>query len=486
MPPDPVPHRDLAQLELLASAEGVAVFDTRYRLAAWNRPLVELGLVPDRVHAGLPILDVYRHAARRGLLGPGDPEAIARRRLDEVRAGRSPTAEDLQATDGRILEARRYFMPGVGVVAVFADVTEERRARERTRRAETLRQLGRVAGGLAHDFNNLLTVIITNLEVTLSDSADSDDSIRVALAAATRGAGLAHTALDVMRRQPEQVSTVGVDGLLAEVVRFVDRLLPENIETFAQLRDGGAAVRVDRSRFATAILNLALNARDAMPAGGRLEIRSAREGGEIHITVADSGHGMCDETLRRASEPFFTTKENEQGTGLGLHEVKRFAAAADGRIEITSTPAIGTEVKLRLPVCSTSPASAAADAPAAEAAHVLLVDDDDLVRQSVGQLLHTASIEVDTAASAGEAEAKLRKHSYDALVTDTALGGEERGLELVRRARQLRTGLPVLLCSSDPRGEHPALPSDQGPPTAVLAKPFSGTQIREALTALMH
>ena len=483
-----MPQRDESRLDvasavLLTIAEGVAIFDQKFELVAWNEPFVRMGIAPrERVRRGLSIAEVYRLAARAGVLGPGDPERIAAERLAAVRAGQSPAVEDIRGVDGRIIEIRRYFLAELGVAAIFADVTELRRAEARLRRADSLEVLGRVAGGLAHDFNNLLTVIIGHLEAARTPGASAEDPIEVALAAATRGADLTRSALSFAGNAKRGETVESISDCLAEALRFVEHMLPAAIETRLIVASEGDHACVDRSAFVASLVNLALNARDAMPEGGLLEFRCEvlPEGdeGRVCVRVADTGHGMDGETLARVTEPFFTTKSPDAGIGLGLYEVSRFAEAAGGEVRIDSSPGEGTRVEIVLPRAAGLEPVATVAAEAVPTGHVLLVDDDEGVRRAVRLMLEHLGFSVTTASSAEEAEQIFSREACDVLIADYGLQGTRDGADLIRSLRETHPEFSAALCTgfAEPSVD-PSIP--------VLPKPFRKDDLLAMISSLM-
>ncbi|MEQ8319258.1 MAG: response regulator [Rhodospirillales bacterium] len=356
---------------------------------------------------------------------------------------------------------------GRAVCAMLTDVTEQRLLEERMSEAQRLESIGQLTGGIAHDFNNLLTVILGNAEV-LSKRSTSDEMSRklasIMLHAAKRGADLTSRLLAFARRQvldprPSDIATVvaGMEDLLT-------RTLGEDIELNVDVVDDLWPAMVDTAQLEAAILNLCINARDAMPGGGYLTVEahntrldeeySSRhadvEPGEyVMIAVTDSGFGMDEETASKAFEPFFTTKEVGQGTGLGLSMVFGFIKQTNGHIRIYSEVDSGTTIKLYLPrahdeIQETDDDNQTVHA-AADYAHILLVEDDHLVREHVSTQLEQLGYTITSAPNGPEALAILEGgEPFDLLFTDVVMPGGMSGKDLADRAAALRPNMPVL------------------------------------------
>jgi len=474
---------------LLEIEEGVTLFDTDLRLVAWNEEFAELCLLPTaELRVGLSVEQLYEFALEQGVFTP-DWEPQARTRARELREGSAPTSEDVPFADGRTVEIRRYFLPGFGLAAVFTDVTERRAEEARRLRGENLATLGRVAGGLAHDFNNLLTVITGSLELALrSEGAGAvRECVETSLRAAWRGAELTRTALGLAKNQSPVIETVRASDAVEEIVRFAQRVLPESIAIHVE-RQSDAPLRVDRSGLSAALLNLFLNARDAMPRGGDLTVAVTDEAADgeslVRIAVSDTGVGMSPTTLAQVSRPLFSTKPPGEGTGLGLYEVSRFAAGCGGRVEIRSVEGEGSRISLLLPHAG---AHVVADEPAATqtraaGARLLVVEDDADVRLAIRRALERAGWRVTEASDADAALKCLERGSYAGLVTDIVLPGSLGGPELVERVHERRPGFPVLFCTAYRDAHLDELP--RGVP--LLHKPFQCEELVRAVSRLLE
>jgi PAS domain S-box-containing protein len=397
----------------------------------------------------------------------------------------------------------------IGFAKITRDVTEKREAAlalERTREAlfqsQKLDALGQLSGGIAHDFNNLLMVILSSLELLgrrIPDDERLAKLIQNATVGAKRGVALTQRMLAFARRQELHPVTVKLPGLVDGMMDLLERSLGPTIRVEIAFEPNLPTVLVDPNQLELAILNLALNARDAMPDGGTLVI-SAREdhaadesgktpivGRSLRLTIADTGAGMDAATLARATEPFFTTKGVGKGTGLGLPMVYGLATQSGGRFALTSTLGQGTTAELWLPLASAeqtverAPASAIASAPSTvKPLRVLAVDDDSLVLTNTVSMLEELGHSVLQAGS-GEAALTLlsRDEPVDLLITDQAMP-DMSGLQLIDALRHRHSRLPVILATG-------FLDFGAAPAAVVsrLTKPFDQQELATAISAAM-
>jgi signal transduction histidine kinase len=389
----------------------------------------------------------------------------------------------------------------------------ERRVEERTAEREQalaqvhemqkLDSLGQLTGGLAHDFNNLLMAILGNLEMMSRRLGAEDPSRRLidgASRAAERGAALTKRLLAFARRQELRPEPVDVARLIEDMSDLLRRTLGPTIELAAAFPQDLALVHVDPNQLELAILNLSINARDAMPQGGKLVItaqcetigpfnqRELAPGEFVRITVSDSGVGMDEATLKRAAEPFFTTKGLGKGTGLGLSSVYGMAKQSGGAIGIASRVGVGTTVELWMPVAAGAEkrilgvvaVSARDDGAKTRACSILLVDDDPMVAETTVGMLEVLGHRVKVASSGGRAlEMLVADTSVDLVITDYAMPGMT-GKELARRIRETRPNLPVVLASGY---AELAAQDDSGLPR--LDKPYALDKLASVIGAMI-
>ena len=396
----------------------------------------------------------------------------------------------------------RYDASGaaVRITGVVSDITARKEADARLAQAQKMDAIGQLTGGVAHDFNNLLTPIVGSLDMLRRRLGDDDRSNRLvdgAMQAAERAATLTQRLLAFARRQTLQPRAVDVGELIDGMVDLVRRSLGPTIEVVLDVPRHLAAARADPNQLELALLNLAINARDAMPSGGRLTLAAAAvtiddsneaglaRGGYIRIVAADTGIGMDEATLARAIEPFFSTKGVGKGTGLGLSMVHGLAAQSGGTLLLKSRPGQGTTIELWLPATDEA-ASAIGEAArepqfARRAAKILLVDDEDLVRSATADMLRELGYIVAEAASGAQAIAVLRGGiGAEVLVTDYLMPGMT-GAALIAELRASGHAIPTLLITGYANaGED--VPAD----VTRLAKPFRQVDLAARIDQLLQ
>jgi PAS domain S-box-containing protein len=371
-------------------------------------------------------------------------------------------------------------------------------AQEALRQSQKLEAMGQLTGGVAHDFNNLLTPIIGSLDMLMRRGVGSERERRLidgALQSAERAKTLVQRLLAFARRQPLQPTAVDVKQLVGGMAELIASTSGPKVDVRVELPDDLPPAIADANQLEMAVLNLAVNARDAMPDGGVLKISAVREsvrtdrgsklrhGHYVRLSVADTGTGMDEATLSRAIEPFFSTKGIGKGTGLGLSMVHGLALQLNGDLTITSRPGEGTSVDLWLPISTVLPDSndqvaSGAIVPRA-LGKALLVDDEDLVRMSTADMLADLGYEVVEASSAEEALQLVGDGlAPDLLVTDHLMPGLT-GAELAHQLRSTRPGLPVLIVSGYAEAE------GMDPSLARLTKPFRNAELAASLSALL-
>ncbi|MBV9564673.1 MAG: response regulator [Bradyrhizobium sp.] len=377
------------------------------------------------------------------------------------------------------------------------------------RQAQKMEAVGQLTGGIAHDFNNILTVITGSIEIlgdAVKDNPLLNQITNMISAAAARGADLTRHLLAFARRQPLQPRSTDVNALVVDAARLLRPTLGEQVEIDSMLAHDAAPALIDPSQLSTAILNLALNARDAMPDGGKLTLETrnvvldehyaamnseVKPGNYVMIAVSDTGAGIPGNLLDKVFEPFFTTKDVGKGSGLGLSMVYGFVKQSDGHIKIYSEEGHGTTVKLYLPEAVRKPdiVDVEADPYAIEYGDesILIVEDDALVRDYVVTQVERLGYETLSASNAAEALAMIDGPPHiDLLFTDVIMPGGMNGRQLATEALKRRPGLKVLFTSGYTENaivHHGRL--DAG--VLLLAKPYVSADlarmIRTALTS---
>jgi PAS domain S-box-containing protein len=400
------------------------------------------------------------------------PEGVVAHLLERYRAcvatgslveyevsGRGPLGEVVRRTvlvplidrDGRVAQ----------IFVTSMDLTEQRRMEDRLRQSERMETVGQLTGGIAHDFNNLLTVVMGNLDMLRRAKPErAPRLIDNALAAVEQGRRLTGQLLAFSRRQPLKPEVVDLGGLLGRMDGLLAQSLRGDIVLEIDVAEGLWPVQVDPVQLQSALINLAVNARDAMPGGGTFRIRAqnrvSREGSGaegVAIQVSDTGTGIAPEDLPRVFEPFFTTKETGKGTGLGLAQVYGFVRQSGGTVDIMSEPGRGTTLSLMLPRASWPAASSPVVSPPAEvdrgrALRILLVEDNGQVAELATELLREAGHEVVAATTGREALDRLADDAaFDLVFSDLVMPGGIDGLQLAQTIRTRWPTLPILLAT---------------------------------------
>jgi len=385
-----------------------------------------------------------------------------------------------------------------GFAKITRDITEKKRAEEELEEAraalfqsQKLQALGELTGGIAHDFNNMITVVRGSAEMLKrADLSEEkrDRYLEAIIETAERATSLTSHLLAFGRRQALKPQVMDLNVRLDALADVLGRMLGSRIEMQLELSPDLWRVEVDPAQLESALLNAAINARDAMPEGGRLTLstRNVAEAGEVCIAIADTGEGMKPEVLSRAFEPFFTTKSVGKGTGLGLSQIHGFAAQTGGRAEIDSQLGEGTTVRIFLPRSDKAQAPTPQSRKEAEGVKgkaILLVEDNDLVRSYAEGVLSDIGYRVISAASADEALAHLAEPAaeVDLVFSDIVMPGTS-GIELARRVHQSHAGMRVLLAS----GYSDDLIKGAASEFQVIAKPYGPAVLAEAVAAALQ
>jgi PAS domain S-box-containing protein len=421
--------------------------------------------------------------------------------LEQMGAGETVQVRMGGVRAGLAREWVNYFVPQLGSAGellgffvICYDLSEQKRLEARLLQAQKMEAIGQLTGGIAHDFNNLLGVVIGNLQLlerTLAESPQHARKVHTAMRAAVRGADLTRRLLAFTRRQMLDPTVLDLNRQLTSLSELIQRTLGESIEVRMAAAHDLWSTRVDAGQFENAILNLAINARDAMPNGGRLTVRTRNvkldavfcaahpsiEPGEfISISVADTGAGIPPDVLKRVFEPFFTTKESGKGSGLGLAMVHGFAEQAGGVATIESQFGHGTTVQILLPRCleqqSVREDTIVTKIAPGGSETILVVEDDADLRETVVTTLAQLGYRT---MSAANAESALRilagPEPIDLLFTDVMMPGGMLGPALAKRARELRSGIHVLFTTG--YAENTVLAGVSGlTPAEVINKPY--------------
>ncbi|MFO1071356.1 MAG: CHASE3 domain-containing protein [Geminicoccaceae bacterium] len=444
--------------------DGIAAFDREQRLVAFNEHFFRLLGLPQslaRIGQSLRQLQERTKGALLTALAPGPDE-------DATPSLPDPTFRHLLVGE-RTLEIYRNAMPGGGFVVSAVDVTHRLQTEAIAHQAQKMESVGQLTGGIAHDFNNILQTIASNLELIRRDLPESGQNARrlgSAIEGVDKGARLTAQLLAFSRRQPLQPQVVNLARLVRRLSDMLQRALGETIAIDTMVPPGLWNTLADPGQVESALLNLAINARDAMPSGGKLTIELANTfldegyaaahaevtaGPYVLLAVSDTGAGMTREIMGRVFEPFFTTKPEGQGTGLGLSQVYGFVKQSGGHVKLYSEPGEGTTVKIYLPR-SRGVEDQAEPAPAAfvegGTETILVVEDDPAVRAAAVETLGELGYRVLRAEHAEAALAIITGGvPVDLLFTDVVMPGPLKAPEFTRRALEILPGLAVLYTS---------------------------------------
>jgi PAS domain S-box-containing protein len=442
---------------------------------------------PDGSHHWAEIrAQLYRDRAGEALKLVGvSADVTDRIRNEEHQRRLNATLEERVSERTRELEAAHE--------SVMAEVSQRERAEEQLRQAQKMEAIGQLTGGVAHDFNNLLMAVLGNLELLRKHSAGDARAERLidgAQQGAKRGASLTQRLLAFARRQDLQIGPVDLRSLVFGMEDLLRRSVGAAVPIEMVMPDHLPLVSADANQVELALLNLAVNARDAMPDGGALRIElNEREttsatdalarGHYLVLSVTDQGHGMDEATLKKAIEPFFSTKELGKGTGLGLSMIHGLALQLKGDLKLSSVVGVGTTAELWIPVSSAVEAQpAVADTEVtdvikeARPLRILLVDDDVLIAMSSADMLMDLGHDVVEAHSGREALEYLGEgNGFDLMITDFSMPGMNGG-DLAKAARDVLPNLPILIASG-----YAELPPGVGLDFARLGKPYTQDQL---------
>jgi signal transduction histidine kinase len=488
-------------------SQGVAVFGPAFDLQHWNHCFqVLLALPPAMVRVGTP------YAAFVAFATEGLAEFLETE--DQVRHGQQrlgePIVYERSRADGCLLEIRRTPTPDGGFVLTLSDMTKRAQTEAVLRESQKMQAIGQLTGGIAHDFNNLLTVMIGNLELVrakLEPAHAAVPHIDRGLWAAQRGGTLTGQLLAFARKQPLAPTPIVLSATFPELIPLLRRTLGEQIEVRFVDAAGLWPAMADPAQLESAVLNLALNARDAMPGGGRLTIELANTvlddeyarghaevmpGDYVMVAVSDTGHGMTPEVVARVFEPFFTTKTDGRGTGLGLAMVFGFVKQSGGHVKIYSEPGEGTAVKIYLPraigaqVPNMQRSFTPMELPRGSAT-VLVVEDEAAVREIAVAILRSLGYRVLEAQDGAEGLLVFGAHAAEVelLLTDVVLPGMMRGRDLAERIVAIRPEVKVLYMSGYTENSivhHGRL--DDG--VQLLGKPFKREQLARKVADVLN
>lgn len=481
-----------------ASPVALVSLDARLRLTNWNRTARDTFRIGQADRRGQPWSVLFAAP-------PADLEhAILALRASHAMAGLEIRAAIPDGTERVFhIDGEPLIDPGGefrGAALAIDDITDRKQVMEQLHQAQKMEAVGNLTGGIAHDFNNLLTSIIGNLDLALLKIGPhpARGHLDVALRASLRGSELSRKLLAFARKQALEPCPIDVADMLADLRILLESTIGSRVRLSVVVPPGLPRVYADPVQLESALMNLAINARDAMPAGGALVLSvstaplgdpAAPGRAGVLFRVADTGTGIPPQLLERIFEPFFTTKEKGKGTGLGLAMVYGFARQSGGSVTVDSTVGAGTTFSLCLPAhdgTSGRPAPAPAGPGHPRGIHVLLIEADDEVRDTIRATLEAAGHSVHAVAgSAAALEAVDRMNHFDVVLVERTLPEEAGGLDLAQRIAGRRPGSRILLMSGEdtPTDARSAAPPA---PFRVLRKPFRQEDLQAALAALLQ
>ncbi len=503
------PLDDMLQALVQDSSVGVAIIDRQGRLVRVNGALRRMVDPECDLSPGRPAQDIFCHHRREAVWEGLLPALQGRRpphRFVSMLRGKGGVAE--HTVDVSAVALREADEQVSGAILQFCDISAQTLLEAQLAQSQKLQAVGQLAGGIAHDFNNLLTAIIGAADELLArrlPEAEVVEDLGQIRSSAERGAALVRQLLAFGRQQTLQPCAVSINDAVAGLSSLFRRLLDSSIRLALDLEQPGCAVRVDPTQLDQVLVNLVVNARDAMAGGGTLTLRTGHRdfhraqvvgeeaippGRYVMVEVADTGVGIPADVLPRIFDPFFTTRREWGGTGLGLSTVHGIVRQSDGFLRVHSLVGHGTQVRVYLPRLDGDSVAIPAPAPPAEAAGqpcagaLLLVDDEDGVRRVAARALSRQGW---TVMSAGSGEAALGllagegvAEALRVVVSDVVMPGMD-GMALVRAIRQLRPGLPAILASGYAQeAVRDDLAAEQ---VAFLPKPYSLKTLLAAVAA---
>ncbi len=497
-------ERFVRALEFLP--QGIALWDADQRLIYFNRQYREfLGPAGDYLETGGDLEDIHREIAMAGLVDDalGREEEWVANRMQELAR---PNSERRFRRQGRWYQRVSRRLPDGSLIILTEDIDDMISAEARLHQSQKMEAVGQLTGGIAHDFNNLLAVILGHLELAadgLPANSDTGGLLTKAISATNRGAELVHRLLAFSAKQALNPEVLDLDERLGRTAEMLHRVFDETIEVRINKAQEQLFCKADPGQLETALLNLAINARDAMPDGGTLtidadqtvvttDVGDMQPGRYVTLSVSDTGTGMPDSVVEHVFEPFYTTKEQGKGTGLGLSMVYGFVKQSAGHISVDSVLGVGSTFRIHLP---------RHDAPGKLVEHnvdfdpfgsrnesILLVEDDADLLDMASQLLQSLGYEVHEACDGASACSMLEDGIHvDLLLTDVVLPKGMSGPDIAARAKAINPRIRTLYMSG--YNEHPIL-NDRGDrgPVALISKPFRKAQlassVREALSGI--
>jgi signal transduction histidine kinase len=491
--------------------QGCAVYDADLTLVRHNAQFEKIFYFPPGfLYRGISQRELIRYRVERGDFGPGDIDEIVKERVQRTQNYAAERSAERTLPNGRTHIHFREPMPDGGHVTTYTDITERRQLEAQLVAAQKMEAVGQLTGGVAHDFNNLLAVVHANAELLINLKSPADRPLAEAiLRASERGAELTQRLLAYSRKQPLQSKPIDLGILVNSMGEMLARTIGETIAIQTKRAPELWLAMADPGQVENAVLNLTINARDAMPKGGTLIIAcsnvvitedsilknsSVVEAGEyVVLAVTDTGTGMSEDVKMHALDPFFTTKEVGAGSGLGLSMIYGFAKQTGGNVTIDSAEGRGTTVKVFLPRATelAKKTSGEAEESDPEIQHgeqevVLLIEDNLDVQTALAAMLRSLDYRVVAVSAASEAWVAIeREKKVDIVLSDVVLPGGVSGFKFTEESSARMPELKVILMSGYAQESAENL-ADFSPGKILLDKPFTRKQLADVMWAALH
>lgn len=483
--------------------QAILVFNKDLEVIEHNRKVLELlDIDPGEFRKLKTFDDLGEYFTRHGHFGTegSDTRALSKEHSARARSGQNSRFQRLTPA-GRILEVRSRPMPGGGIIITYTDITQLKKTEQELSHMQRLESIGNLTGGIAHDFNNLLMVMTGNLDLLEEEIADNQEAleaVHTALRAAEKGEALTRQMLAFSRQQPLDPKAIDISENITDMITMLNRLIGEDVELDWQPADTPCIAKIDPVQMESALLNLVVNAKQAMPDGGKITItveaidlnesyiethQNMKPGKYVRLSVTDEGEGMPPDVQERVFDPYFTTKSS--GSGLGLAMVYGFVKQSGGHIRVYSEAGTGTRFRIYLPCIDglqrqQEGNSEAGSLPLRKGATVLVIEDNQNVRSTVVRQIKSLGLNVEEAENVKEGLEILedRADTIDLVFSDVVMPGKMSGLDLYKTVHEKWPDIGIILTSGFPDKALEGEVKDMRPD--ILAKPYRKSELIKA------